>query len=75
MPSVVKYLLGRGASKKARGNGMFRLFSNPKKSLKGINYRPLDFALKMKEAEIENGAQPSELYCLNLCIKLLSKEK
>jgi hypothetical protein len=43
---------------------------NPKKSICGT-YTPLEFAEKMKEAEIENGATERQLPSLNACIKLL----
>lgn len=59
---------------KMEGSSRFRLFTNPKKSICGT-YTPLNFALKMKEAEIEQGARETELRSLNQCIRLLSSEK
>ncbi len=56
------------------GSSRFRLYTNPKKSICGT-YTPLGFALKMKGAEIENGASENELRSLNQCIRLLSAKK
>ena len=74
MPTVVKYLVEHtSASIHEKGASRFRLFMNPKKSICGY-YTPLEFAQKMKEAEIENGAKEVQLQSLNECIMLL-KEK
>jgi hypothetical protein len=54
-----------------KGTSRFRLFSNPKKSIHGT-FTPLEFSMKMKQAEIENGAHERDLKCLNKCIELLS---
>mmetsp|Transcript_11004 Transcript_11004/g.16645 ORF Transcript_11004/g.16645 Transcript_11004/m.16645 type:complete len:347 (+) Transcript_11004:1325-2365(+) len=76
MPSVVKYLLTHddeeGTLMSMEGTSRFRLFTNAKKSICGT-YTPLQFAQKMKEAEIENGANiQTDLKSLNQCIRLLS---
>ena len=56
------------------GSSRFRLFTNPKKSICGT-HTPLKFALKMKEAELEQGASESDLRSLNQCIRLLTPAK
>jgi len=71
MHTIVKYLLKNSSvSITEKGTSRFRLFMNPKKSICGT-YTPLEFAEKMKEAEIENGATECQLPSLNACIKLL----
>jgi hypothetical protein len=37
MPTVVKYLLSVGAKPDLRGSSRFRLYSNPRKSVKGVD--------------------------------------
>ena len=73
MPSVVEYLLQKhvGANAHAKGTSRFRLYTNSKKSISGC-YSPLDFAIKMKEAEMEHGALENQLTSLIECIHLLS---
>lgn len=74
MPHVVKYLVEHtSASLDEKGTSRFRLFMNPKKSICGT-YSPLEFAEKMRAAELENGATQGQLHSLNECIRLL-KEK
>lgn len=73
MPSVVKYLIGHTSARtNEKGNCRFRLFTNPKKSICGV-YTPLEFAEKMRQAELENGATDGQLVSLNQCIRLLKK--
>ncbi len=76
MPSVVKYLLNfddkQGTLSSMEGTSRFRLFTNAKKSICGT-FTALQFAQRMREAEIENGANiESDLKSLNRCIQLLS---
>lgn len=71
MPTIVKYLLqNTSVSISEKGTSRFRLFMNPKKSIFGT-YTPLEFAEKMKHAEVESGATEQQLPSLNTCIKLL----
>lgn len=74
MSSVVKYLIQKhvGANVHAKGTSRFRLYTNSKKSITGC-YSPLDFSIKMKEAEMEHGALENQLNSLTECINLLSK--
>jgi hypothetical protein len=73
MPMIVKYLIEHTSVRtNEKGNGRFRLFTNPKKSICGI-YTPLEFAEKMREAELENGATDGQLVSLNQCIRLLKE--
>ena len=71
MPSVVKYLLRKGASPSVLSSGRFRLHTNPKKSLRCIGVTPLDFCRAMRDAEIEVGASQQDLRGLEKCIRLL----
>uniref|UniRef100_A0A7S2M908 F-box domain-containing protein n=1 Tax=Skeletonema marinoi TaxID=267567 RepID=A0A7S2M908_9STRA len=74
MPSVVKYLLScRDIDPTLKGSSRFRLFSNPRKSVKGVDLSALEFGMKMKEEEIENGVCAADLKGLNKVISLLKK--
>lgn len=74
MPSVVKYLLScKNIDHTVKGSSRFRLFSNPRKSVKGVDLSALEFAMKMREEEIENEIAEAELSCLNKVIRLLEK--
>jgi hypothetical protein len=71
MPTVVKYLLQRGASRHIRSSGRFRLHTQSKKTLSCKNVTPLEFALAMRNAEKEAGASDQSLSDLNKCIRML----
>jgi hypothetical protein len=71
MPSVVKYLLSKGACPKIRSSGSFRLSKNPKKSLRLVNLNCLECASEAKKGELEHGATARDLKALNKCIELL----
>mmetsp|Transcript_2339 Transcript_2339/g.5362 ORF Transcript_2339/g.5362 Transcript_2339/m.5362 type:complete len:321 (-) Transcript_2339:479-1441(-) len=73
MPKVVEYLLSNDAlaSKEIRCSGRFRLYKNPRKSLRCNDTTPLEFSTQMLKAEKEEGATKQELKDLNRCIKLL----
>jgi hypothetical protein len=73
MPTVVKYLLQRGASPELRSSGRFRLHHVPKRSLHRKNARPLEFSQAMRAAEKEAGATDRSLGALDKCIKRLQK--
>ncbi|CAB9500459.1 expressed unknown protein [Seminavis robusta] len=75
MPTVVKYLLGKGASTTANNAGRFRLVTNSRKSLRCANVTALGFAQAMRQAEIDNGACEGELKNLNKCIELLTEQQ
>jgi hypothetical protein len=72
MPKVVKYLVSKGASPYIKGSARFRLYKNPKKSLRSQDSTPLQFAMSMLDAERKEGATPHELVNLNKCIILLA---
>ena len=61
MPKVVKYLLESGADKTVRGSCKFKLFSNPKKGVRGDNLTALEFAWKMLQEEKSNGLRSSDM--------------
>ena len=71
MPTVTRYLLQASpTSVFTLGTSRFRLFMNPKKSI-SATLTPLQFAEKMKEAELENGATERQLPLLRQCIRIL----
>jgi len=71
MATVVKYLLSVGANINLRGSSRFRLYSNPRKSVKGVDLTALEFAIKMRDNELENGVREEDLKGLNRVISLL----
>ena len=71
MHTVVKYLLSADANPNVRGSSRFRLYSNPRKSVKCIELTALEFATKMKEHEISNGVRKEDLKGLQKVISLL----
>lgn len=75
MHRVVQYLLSHGAisSTNIRCSGKFRLYKNPKRSLRCSNVIPLDFAEQMLAAETKEGATKQDLRDLNRCVKLLKQ--
>jgi hypothetical protein len=74
MCTVVKYLLEVGANRNLRGSSRFRLYSNSRKSVKGMDLTALEFALKMKDNELENGIKRADLRGLLRTISLLEDE-
>jgi hypothetical protein len=74
MCTVVKYLLDVGANRNLRGSSRFRLYSNPRKSVKGVDLTALEFAIQMKDHELENGVQRADLRGLLRAISLLEDE-
>lgn len=75
MHKVVEYLLSNGAiaSTKIRCSGKFRLFKNPKMSLRRSSVIPLEFSEQMLAAEAKEGATRQDLRDLNRCIELLKQ--
>ena len=74
MPSVVKYLLScKNIDHSLSGSSRFRLFSNPRKSVKGVDLSALEFAIKMSEEEVKNGIASADLKGLNKVISLLRR--
>ena len=73
LPSVVKYLLSKGASREIRSSGRFRLHLQPRKSVGADNVTPLEFCQLMLDAEKEAGASQQALKDLTKCITLLTK--
>ena len=71
MDKVVKYLLSVGANPSLRGSSQFRLYSNPRKSVKGVDLTAHEFAIKMRDNEIENGVRSEDLKGLLRVIALL----
>ncbi|KAL9189093.1 hypothetical protein ACHAXT_011583 [Thalassiosira profunda] len=71
MHTVVKYLLSAGANRNLRGSSRFRLFSNPRKSVKGVNLTALEFATRMRDSEVENGVRREDLRGLLKVIAML----
>eukprot|EP00569_Conticribra_weissflogii_P013905 CAMPEP_0171416094 /NCGR_PEP_ID=MMETSP0880-20121228/39920_1 /TAXON_ID=67004 /ORGANISM="Thalassiosira weissflogii, Strain CCMP1336" /LENGTH=452 /DNA_ID=CAMNT_0011934331 /DNA_START=206 /DNA_END=1565 /DNA_ORIENTATION=+ len=74
MFSVVNYLLVKGgANLDVRGSSRFRLFSNQRKSVSGVNLTALEFARKMMDGEVLIGAREEDLKGLRKVISLLEK--
>ena len=71
MPSVVRYLLKKGASKDISCSGRFRLATNARKSVRCTDSTPLGFALTMRQSELDEGAATGDLSNLDKCINLL----
>jgi len=74
MPTVVKYLLSVGAAVHQEGTSRFRLHTNASKSIRGT-YLPIDFARRMREAEILYGATEEDVQSLDACIEILGQER
>jgi hypothetical protein len=73
MPSVVKYLLSKGAAREIRSSGRFRLHTEPRKSVGADDVTPLEFCQLMLGAEREAGAANEALKDLKKCVTLLEK--
>jgi hypothetical protein len=73
MPTVVRYLLKRGAATDTPCTGRFRLHTAVKKTARCTNATPLDFAQAMLQAEQEAGASKESLSDLKKCIRMLEK--
>ena len=61
MPTVVKYLLRAGASPSIRSTGRFRLYTNARKTVKCTSATPLEFAVRIRDAEIAEGVDENDL--------------
>ncbi|KAL7486473.1 hypothetical protein ACHAW6_012987 [Cyclotella cf. meneghiniana] len=71
MPTVVKYLLNNGADESLRGSSRFRLFSNPKKTVRGDGLTALEFAEKMWDEEMRNGVEQQDMKGLQRTLDFL----
>ena len=69
MPTIVKYLLQKGANPELLSSGRFRL--RGRKSLLRKNVTALEFGQAMRAAEAEAGATKQELKSLDTCLELL----
>ena len=72
MSSVVEFLVSVGADTSLRGTSRFRLYSNPRKTVKGVDLTALEFATKMRDNEVENGAMREDLRGLIKTVQMLS---
>lgn len=73
MSSVVEFLLSVGADIGLRGSSRFRLYSNPRKTVKGVDLTALEFAIKMRDSEVDYGVEREDLRGLMKTIGLLEK--
>lgn len=73
MHTVVEYLLSAGVNPNLRGSSQFRLYSNPRKTVKGVDLTAIEFAIKMRDNEIENGIMRGDLRGLLKVITLLEE--
>jgi len=71
MPAVVRYLLKEDANREARSTGRFRLHSNARKTISCQHATPLEFATKMRDAELEEGVAREAVKDLDLVIEIL----
>ncbi len=72
MSNVVEFLVSIGADTSLRGTSRFRLYSNPRKTVKGVDITALEFATKMRDNEVENGARKEDLRGLIKTVRMLS---
>ena len=76
MEKVVGYLLSHKCIDiSVKGSCRFKLFSNPRKSVKGVDLTALEFAMKMREEEIEYDIAREDLKGLNKVISLLQQRE
>ena len=75
MPSVLSYLLGKGARTDFKCRGQFRLSKNARKFLRFKDVTALEAAVAMKEKEQEFGATADELTHLDKCIRILRRHE
>ena len=75
MPSVVQYLLQKGASIGETCSGRFRLSVNSRKSVRCTNATALEFAQTMLQMELDNGATKTQLITLNKTIRILEEQQ
>jgi len=73
MSSVVDFLLSVGADTRLRGSSRFRLYSNPRKTVKGVDLTAYEFAIKMRINEFENGIMREDLRGLDRTIHLFEQ--
>lgn len=74
MSSVVRYLVCKAqADRQVRSSGRFRLQTQPKKTVRCIDATPLEFAVAMRNAELEAGAAREDLVGLAKCIQMLGE--
>jgi len=71
MPTVVRYLLDRGACPTVKSSGRFRLHANRQRTVRCTDETPVEFCRAMLRAETEAGAPKRDLRGLNECIRLL----
>ena len=74
MSTVVHYLLNSAnADPHLKGSSRFRLFSAPRKSVNGVELTAVEFSRRMREGEVQNGAEDDDLRGLDKAISLLEK--
>lgn len=71
MPTVVKYLLNKGADPSIQSTGRFRLYKRPRKTANCVETTALGFAQIISTEEMKHGATASELKELRKVICLL----
>ena len=77
MQSVVKYLLAVGADPTKRGSSRFRLASRPSSSVGGVDLTALEFAVRVRDAEVGNGLGVNDgcMRGLRLVIGMLERKE
>eukprot|EP00977_Amphora_coffeiformis_P023282 scaffold12881_cov177-Amphora_coffeaeformis.AAC.1 len=71
MPTVVQYLLHKGANPELLSSGRFRVTRGGGKSVRCKHVTPLEFGQAMREAEAQAGATKADLKSLDACLELL----
>jgi hypothetical protein len=67
----IQYLLQHGACAQIQCSGRFRLHMKLLQSFSFINATAIEFAMRMKQAELDFGATEAEVHSLSKCIALL----
>jgi hypothetical protein len=71
MPRIVEYLLDKGARKDILCSGQFRLFIKKTKNITCVKVTAYEFAQRMLQAELAEGASKPQVKDLRRCVDLL----
>jgi len=73
MPRIVKYLLDKGAKTDILCSGQFRLFIKKTKTVTCTRVTAYEFAQRMLDAELTEGATEAQVRHLQKCVNLLQE--
>jgi hypothetical protein len=74
MPRIVQYLLEKGARKDILCSGQFRLFIKKTKNVACVKVTAYEFAQRMLQAELAEGASKQQVKDLRKCVDLLEPD-